>query len=219
MNSLIFYTGISTKEKSLVPKNPTTPSRSARRRLSISAHEPKKYTSRRITLTAIAAVAGIVGAIAAVVSATVAVPDLPPLVSDRPLESNLLILELQDSPIPQLSWNANTWKSSYGIADVAVECRMRASRKEGCRKDFPAVYYALPNVNGGAEVGQADADPTQDRSVCERVRYDSISLQISEGGYYCLRTPTRLVGLRPESLPMADEIITVRIYATAWEHR
>ena len=222
----------SAKEESRVSRNPKTPPRRVARRPPVrpsalatqtgtggpdDSSEPKKSPGRRITLAQAAAVAGIVGAIAAVVSATAAAPDLPPLTSDRPLRSDLLTLELQDSPIPQLSWNANTWKASYGIADFAVECRMQENRRMGCQKGFPAVYYALPNVNGGAEMGQADADSTQDRGVCERARYDPISLQISEGGYYCLRTPTRLVGLRPENLPMADEIVTVRIHATAWE--
>ena len=231
-HSLIFHAGVLRKGRVTRVQEPQDPAPTCRsptpRQTLGSCHangtggpdgssEPKKSPGRRITLAQAAAVAGIVGAIAAVVSATAAAPDLPPLTSDRPLRSDLLTLELQDSQIPQLSWNANTWKASYGIADFAVECRMQENRRMGCQKGFPAVYYALPNVNGGAEMGQADADSTQDRGVCERARYDPISLQISEGGYYCLRTPTRLVGLRPENLPMADEIVTVRIHATAWE--
>ncbi|MGH7931147.1 MAG: hypothetical protein ACREQV_25520 [Candidatus Binatia bacterium] len=96
---------------------------------------------------------------------------------------------------------------------------MATNQKMGCRKGFPVVYHALPNVSGGAEMGRADADPIHDRSVCERAHYDPTYLPITEGGYYCLRTPTRLVGLRTESLPLADDTITVRIYATAWERK
>lgn len=201
-------------------KNPNTPRRRARRWLSVSSHNPQQSPGRRITLMGVAAVAGIVAAIAAAVSAVNDASDLlPPIGSGQPLVSELLILDLQNSPIPQISWNANAWKASHSVADVAVECRMATNQKTGCRKGFPVVYHALPNVNGGAEMGRADADPTRDRSVCERAHYDRTYLPISEAGYYCLRTPTRLVGIRPESLPPANETITVRIYATAWEYK
>jgi hypothetical protein len=149
------------------------------------------------------------------VTAASAHPPSPPSVS--PLNPQQVILHLANSPIPQRSWNATTRKASIDPADFAVECRLRQKPRTGCVSGQPAVYHLLPNAAEGVEASSVTVDPTEKRGVCEGAITEPVFVPIAVGHFYCVRTPTRIAGIRVEHLPPASSSITVTLTVSVWE--
>jgi hypothetical protein len=122
-----------------------------------------------------------------------------------PVFSESIDIDLSSATaIPQRSWSADTLSATEGVGDFAVECRHRENPLKRCRVGEPAVYHLLPDRNRGIEAGRVNSDPTASKDVCLNAKLSSLFLPIREGGFYCVRTETRLVGILVESLPPAN---------------
>jgi len=136
-------------------------------------------------------------------------------------QRRLLLFDLASTPIRQLSWDICTGEMTDGPRDFAVECRLGEAIRAGCEEGRAAVYRIFPNASRAnrAAAARPSVNPTKDQSGCDGVTWKG-EVTIVQGGYYCVRTQTYLVGVEvvslPQRVPAKLARMTVELMVTVW---